>query len=237
MCGRFTLHSNPHDVARQFQLTQLPLFSARYNIAPTQMVPAVRLNERDERQLSFLRWGLVPSWADDLSIGNRMINARAESVAEKPSFRKAFKARRCLIVADGFYEWQAQGKTKQPYYITVDGGGPFAMAGLWEANKKCAVASTTAADNRGDSATTAVLETCTIITTHANSLMSPLHQRMPVIVPPESYDLWLDPGVGDTQRLLPLLVPYPAEFMHAVPVSPHVNNPRHEDAACVVPAG
>jgi len=231
MCGRFTLHSNPHDVARQFQLTQLPLFTARYNIAPTQLVPAVRLNARDERQLSFLRWGLVPSWADDLSIGNRMINARAESVAEKPSFRKAFAASRCLIVADGFYEWQAQGKAKQPYYITVDGGGPFAMAGLWETNKKCAA---NTADAQPDAPP---LETCTIITTHANALMAPLHQRMPVIVPPESYDLWLDPGVGDTERLLPLLVPYPAESMQAVPVSQHVNNPRHEDAACVVPAG
>jgi putative SOS response-associated peptidase YedK len=229
MCGRFTLHSNPHDVARQFQLTQLQLFGPRYNIAPTQMVPAVRLNARDERELSFLRWGLVPSWAEDLSIGNRMINARAESVAEKPSFRKAFASRRCLIVADGFYEWQAQGKTKQPYYITVDGGGPFAMAGLWESNKKIAVINDTPNE-------AGVLETCTIITTHANSLMAPLHQRMPVIVPSDAYDLWLDPGVGDTERLLPLLVPYPAESMHAVPVSQHVNNPRHEDAACIVPA-
>jgi putative SOS response-associated peptidase YedK len=234
MCGRFTLHSQPHEVAKQFQLAQLPLFEPRYNIAPTQQVPVVRLDAQERRSFDLLRWGLVPSWAEDVSIGSRMINARAETVAEKPSFRKAFAARRCLIVADGFYEWHGQGKSKHPYYITLQNGGPFAFAGLWEMNKKCA-AKVAGDETAMATAPSAALETCTIITTTANELMAKLHHRMPVILPVEHYDLWLDPAAQEPERLLPLLAPFPSKEMRAVPVSTHVNNPRNEDAGCLVP--
>ncbi|MFO0898004.1 MAG: SOS response-associated peptidase [Pirellulales bacterium] len=162
MCGRFTLRQVPHEWVKQLAL---PIFSPRYNIAPTQQVLAIRQRE-GIREAVELRWGLIPSWADDPKIGNRLINARAETVATKPAFRQAYKRRRCLILADGFYEWQKQGKTKQPYFIHRPDDQPFAFAGLWEWWK-------------GN-----VLEiaSCTIITTEANELMRPLHDRMPVIL-------------------------------------------------------
>jgi putative SOS response-associated peptidase YedK len=219
MCGRFTLRTSAAEVAKTFQL-QSTLFdlAPRYNIAPTQQIAAVRANaETEARELVFLRWGLVPSWADDLAIGNRMINARAETLAEKPSFRKAFSARRCLIVADGFYEWQKQGAKKQPYYIGMKDQRPFAFAGIWERNNR----------------TGSEIETCTIITTTANDLMAPLHDRMPVILPASSYDLWLDVAVQEVERLTPLLQSYPSNEMQAVPVSTLVNNPRNESPECL----
>jgi putative SOS response-associated peptidase YedK len=204
MCGRFTLRTPAHEVADAFRvpatLFELP---PRHNIAPTQQIAAVRANQKTEsRELVMFRWGLVPSWANDLAIGNRMINARGETLDEKPSFRKAFAARRCLIVADGFYEWQKQGKSKQPYHITLSDGRPFAMAGLWEHNQRC-----------GEP-----FESCTIVTTSANALLESLHDRMPVIIPPEHYNLWLDPAVQETERLKPLLTPYDASAMKFVPV-------------------
>lgn len=224
MCGRFTLRTSAQEVARVFRLTgTVGELALRYNIAPSQMVAAVRTDAADQRQLVFLRWGLVPSWADDPTIGNRMINARAETVAEKPSFRKAFAARRCLILADGFYEWQKTGTTakapKQPYYITMRDDRPFAFAGLWECNTRC-----------GEP-----LETTTIITTVANELMQPIHDRMPVIVPAEQQDLWLDPAVQELECLLPLLTPFESSAMQAIPVSQRVNNPRNESPECIVP--
>ncbi len=236
MCGRFTLRTPAHEVAKAFRLPATLLeLAPRYNISPTQQVAAVRLDTMTEaRQLTYFRWGLVPAWADDLSIGNRMINARGETVAEKPSFRKAFAARRCLILADGFYEWRKPVATlpaagprrghsgkktfKQPYYITMKDEQPFAFAGLWERNDRC-----------GEP-----IESCTIITTAANALMAPLHDRMPVIVPHDHYDLWLDVAVHEIERLTPLLAPYDAAAMSAVPVSTLVNNPRNDSADCIV---
>lgn len=225
MCGRFTLRTPIKDVAAVFDASAdgvadtLPLF-AHFNIAPTQRIVAVRADSSGKgRQLVPLRWGLVPSWADDPSIGNRMINARADTVASKPSFRAAFKSRRCLVVADGFYEWQKRGATKQPYLIGMRDGGPFAFAGLWE-------------HWRRDDQT---IESCTIITTDANELMQPLHDRMPVILPPAEYASWLDPRPDRGEVLQRLLRPYPSEEMRAYPVSTVVNNPRNDVPQCVEP--
>jgi len=218
MCGRFTLRTSPRSVADAFGLNDVPLFEPRYNIAPTQPVAAIQLQD-GHRQLSFLRWGLIPSWADDPSIGNRMINARAEGVADKPSFRSAFKKSRCLIVADGFYEWKKLDKSKQPYYIKLQDECPFAFAGLAEHW------------HRGDQ----TIDSCTIITTDPNELMVGIHDRMPVILPPDAYDLWLDPEFQDKEKLLSMLRPYPAEGMVAYPVSTIVNSPRNENPACVEP--
>lgn len=217
MCGRFTLRTPARDVARAFGLDLLDDWPPRYNVAPTQSVAAVRQPAGEQRQLVFLHWGLVPSWADDPTIGNRMINARAETLATKPAFRKAFRQRRCLIPSDGFYEWQQQGRQKQPYYFTLADGGLFALAGLWERWEKNAL----------------VIESCTIITTAANSLVAPLHDRMPVILPPDDYGLWLDANVEDVERLQSLLRPLSAEAMRARPVSTLVNSPRNDSPACL----
>ena len=193
----------------------------RFNIAPSQPVAAVRVTaEQPERRLAMFRWGLIPSWAKDPAIGNRLINARGESVAEKPSFRNAFRRRRCLVLADGYYEWEKRGTKgkKQPYYFTVQDGEPFALAGLWE---------------RWHDADDHLLETCTIITTAANETARAIHDRMPVILNAADYDLWLDHDVSDAERLKPLLRPFPAELMAAYPVDTTVNNPRNETPECV----
>ncbi|HEV3007271.1 MAG TPA: SOS response-associated peptidase [Pirellulales bacterium] len=211
MCGRFTLRTPASDVAKEFGLIDVPELFPRYNIAPTQDVAAVRLDEAGGRELAMLRWGLVPSWADDSSIGNRMINARAETVAAKPAFRRAFAKRRCLIVADGFYEWAKEDGGKQPYLFTVD-RGPFALAGLWELW-------------RG-------VDSCAIITTTANGLMARFHERMPVILPRDGYAVWLDPEFADLDHLQSLLRPSPAEGMSAQPVSRVVNNPKNDVPEC-----
>jgi putative SOS response-associated peptidase YedK len=173
MCGRFVLKSPAPKLAQVFAFKQLD-FTAHYNIAPTQGVAALRA-AGEERELAFLRWGLIPSWSKDPGVGNRLINARVETVAEKPSFRAAFKHRRCLILADGFFEWVQRDGKKQPYYITLRDGNPFAMAGLWEEWH----------NEDGE-----VIESCTIITTEANDFMRPLHSRMPVILDPENYAAW-----------------------------------------------
>ena len=216
MCGRFTLRTSPRAVAKAFGLIGVPLFEPRFNIAPTQPVAAIQLRH-GKRQLSFPHWGLIPSWADDPSIGNRMINARAEGVADKPSFRAAFKKSRCLIVADGFYEWKKAGKAKQPYYVKLKHDHPFAFAGLAEHW------------HRGDR----TIDSCTIITTEPNELMAGIHDRMPVILPPDDYDLWLDPEFQGREKLLSMLRPYPAAELMAFPVSTIVNSPRNENPACV----
>ena len=210
--------ARPQDVAEAFELLELPDLSPRYNIAPTQQVASVRYDaERGGRILSWQRWGLVPSWADDLAIGNRMINARAETVATKPAFRKAFATRRALIVADGFYEWQKTAEGKQPYFIHRPDDTPFAFAGLWE--------------RWGPEK----LETCTIITTTANATMQSLHERMPVVVSPQDYQKWLDPELRDPAVLERILRPAAEDFFALVPVRPLVNNPRNDVAECVVP--
>ena len=213
MCGRYTLRSNLKQLAGLFHVgdVHLPLFGPRYNIAPSQDVLAVR--QPDGREFVELKWGLVPSWAKDSKIGYRMINARCESIAEKPSFRSALKKRRCPIPADGFYEWKKIGaKTKQPYYVHLKEDQPFAFAGLWEHWKR-----------DGE-----IIESCTIITTEANELMKPLHDRMPVILPAESYDEWLDPDNQEMEDLPKLLKPYPPEEMDAYPISTYVNSPKNQ---------
>lgn len=221
MCGRFTLVTPAKELAEQFRLIEVPSLSPRYNIAPTQPVAAVRqLPGNGARKLSLLHWGLVPFWAKEPGIGSRMINARSETAAEKPAFRAAFRRRRCLVLADGFYEWQRLERGKQPFYIRLRDGKPFAFAGLWEHWK-------------GPDETT--IDSCTLLTTEPNDLIRPVHNRMPVILAPEDYDLWLDPGVQEPELLRPLLRAYPSENMHAYPISTWVNNPRNDDPRCIEP--
>jgi putative SOS response-associated peptidase YedK len=171
-----------------------------------------------QRELAWLRWGLVPSWAKDPSIGNRLINARAETVAEKPAFRTALRRRRCLVVADGFYEWQRSGRAKDPYFIRMRDDRPFAFAGLWES---------------WEGPDHSVLETCTILTTEPNELVRPIHDRMPVILPPEVYACWLDTSIQDPGRLSQLLVAYASEPMEAYCVGSLVNSPAHDVPLCI----
>jgi|CXWL01.1.fsa_nt_gi putative SOS response-associated peptidase YedK len=221
MCGRFTQTASPEVIAQQFELTDPPLFTPRYNIAPSQPIAAIRIDpDTTTRTLVMLRWGLIPSWAKDPKIGNHCINAKAETVAEKPSFRSAFKKRRCLIVATGFYEWHVQGRAKQPMWIGLRNQQPFAFAGLWE--------HWTSSDGQP-------LETCTIITTEPNDLMAPIHNRMPVILASTAYDQWLDPTFQHTELLKALLRPYPSEELMAYAVSTLVNNPRHDAPQCLEP--
>jgi putative SOS response-associated peptidase YedK len=192
----------------------------RYNIAPTQPVSAILAEANTgERFLDLLRWGLVPFWAKDIAIGSKMINARAETVAEKPSFRTPFKRRRCLIPSDGFYEWDKEGGTRQPYHFRRKDGELFGFAGLWD--------EWTAPDG-------SPLRTCTILTTTANPVVAPYHDRMPVILTsPDIESLWLDPSITEPDALESLLVPYPPEWMEAIPVSKRVNSPVNEDSDLV----
>jgi len=223
MCGRFTLRTPMKAVADVFDLAPVSsdwakLTQLRFNIAPSQEVAAVRWDgDRNCRDLAWLFWGLIPHWADDPAIGNRMINARAETVATKPAFRDAFRHRRCLVLADGFFEWQRRHGAKQPHYIRLKDNQPFAFAGLWERWQKADVA----------------IESCTIITIEANALLRPLHDRMPAIVDPQQFDLWLDPAVQEPKILTGLLGPWPAEKMVAYPVSTVVNSPRHDSPECI----
>ncbi len=221
MCGRFTLTSPADVVAELFELIDQPAITPRYNIAPTQPIAVVVAGLGDRpRRCELMHWGLIPSWAKDPGIGSRMINARAETVAQKPSFRSAFRKRRCLVVADGFYEWQKLPGGKQPHYIQLTEAKPFAFAGLWERWP-----------GKGGDA----IDSCTIITTEPNELMATLHNRMPVILSADDYAQWLDPTCDDRDSIQSLLRPYAANQMTAHPVSTHVNSPRHEDAACVEP--
>ncbi len=221
MCGRFSQTATPEIIAEHFQGQVPPLFQPRYNIAPSQSIAAIRIEpDTTTRKLVMLRWGLIPSWAKDAKIGNRCINAKDETVAEKPSFRSAFKKRRCLVIADGFYEWQRQGAHKQPMWIGMRSKRPFAFAGLWEHWKPA----------EGEP-----VETCTIITTEPNDLMVPIHNRMPVILAPASFDQWLDPSFQQPAALKALLRPYPSEELMTYPVSTLVNNPRHDAPQCLEP--
>jgi len=223
MCGRYTLTSSGEDLALAFDLSELPLVVPRYNMAPTQEAAVVRVMEPDgPRRLDPLKWGLIPYWAKEASIGNRMINARAESVAEKPAYRWSFKKKRCLVAADGFYEWKKEGKAKQPYLIRRQDRKPFAFAGLWS----------TWRNPEQDGRT---VETFTILTTGANDLLRPLHDRMPVILGPENFGLWLDPKMEDAGKLQPLLVPHAVEGFEAFPVSRAVNSPANDIAGCIEP--
>jgi len=223
MCGRFTLRTPAAELVEFLRLSDMPDWQPRYNIAPTQPIPVVRRSEPGANVLSLMQWGLIPSWSKDARIGSRMINARAETVSIKPSFRSAFKRRRCLIPADGFYEWQKTGaKTKQPFFMARKDGEPFAFAGLWE---------------RWDGGGESAIESCTIITTEANQLLKEIHHRMPVILAEEAYDVWLDPRHSTVEELGPLLAPSPAEDLCCVPIATTVNNPRNEGPKCLEPAG
>jgi putative SOS response-associated peptidase YedK len=220
MCGRYTVRSI-QPVAELFGISLPPEFQPRYNVAPTQDVLVVRSASKEQttaaRRGDLLRWGLVPSWADDPSVGNRMINARAETAATRPAFRDAMKRRRCLVPADGFYEWQVRedSKRKQPHLIRMKDDRPFGFAGLWDTWR------------RGDEP----LETFTILTTSPNELVANIHNRMPVIVAPEEFERWLDPNV-DATGVADLLKPYPADQMRAGPVGLGVNNPKNDDPSC-----
>jgi len=219
LCGRFTLTTNLGAIAARFGVSRfLEEVGPRYNIAPTQTVIVV--NDDGNRHLTQMRWGLIPSWAKDQAIGNRMINARAETVATKPAFRVALRKRRCLIPADGFYEWTPAGRRKQPVYIALKTREPFAFAGLWEI---------------WISPDGEEVQSCTIITTEANELLKPIHDRMPVILPKDAEAVWLDPTVQEPAQLLPLLVPYPSEDMEVYPVSAKVNSPANDGPECIEP--
>jgi putative SOS response-associated peptidase YedK len=223
MCGRFTLTATPEQLQQAIPgLNLAPAgMSPRYNIAPSQPV-AVVPND-GQMKLDYYVWGLIPSWAKDPTIGNRMINARGETLVEKPSFRTAFRRRRCLILADGFFEWrQVPGsKTKTPMYIRLKSGEPFAFAGLWE---------------NWNSPDGSNILSCTIITTTPNELLESIHNRMPVILPVSAYARWLEPGEQDPTLLQPLIQPYPADAMSAYPVSTLVNRPENDVAAVIQPA-
>jgi putative SOS response-associated peptidase YedK len=220
MCGRFTLTASAQSVKSLFPLLDLAEeLEPRYNVAPTQTVLAVRAGASGKPEGVPLRWGLVPAWAEDPGIGNRLINARSETAAEKPAFRSAFRQRRCLILADGFYEWQKLPGGKQPFYFRLREGGPFAFAGLWEHWA------------RGGRP----IESCTLLTTDANDLVRPLHDRMPVILPRERFARWLDPEFKAVPELEALLRPYPAAAMTGYPVATRVNNPRNEGPLCIEP--
>jgi putative SOS response-associated peptidase YedK len=220
MCGRFTLTADIALLAERFGFDAAELsYTPSYNIAPGQQVLTV-VNDGTPRA-GYLRWGLVPSWAKDPGTGHRLINARAETVAEKPSFRQALRQRRCLVLADGFFEWQHTGTTKRPMYIRLRDHRPFAFAGLW--------------DTWRDPAGTP-LTTCTILTTDANALLTPIHQRMPVILPPAAEAVWLDRRRTAPEELLSWLEPYDSESMEAYAVSPAVNSPRHNAPECIAAA-
>jgi putative SOS response-associated peptidase YedK len=220
MCGRYRM-TRADKLAQQFEILEDELdveLAPRYNVAPGQMIAAVRQDrEKPVRHLSNFKWGLVPGWAKDPNIGYKMLNARSETIADKPAYREAFKSRRCLVPADGFYEWKTEGKAKQPFHFGMKDDGIFAFAGIWERWK----------DPKGS-----MLETCSILTTSPNALMEGIHDRMPVIVRPDDYDLWLDPGYKNTEGLAELLKPYDASLMKRYPVSTRVNSVKFDDPEC-----
>ena len=221
MCGRFTLTASPEVVERAFGLDETPQLRPRFNIAPGQDVATIQQGEGGRSVLALRRWGLVPFWAKDAKIGARLINARAETLDAKPSYREAFRRRRCLVPADGFYEWAAAGRgPRQPHWVARTDGACFAIAGLYE---------------RWKSPQGEWLETCTLITTDANERLRTIHDRMPVILEPADYALWLDSRLREPERLRALLRPQPGEDFELRAVSRRVNHPDHDDPACIAP--
>jgi putative SOS response-associated peptidase YedK len=221
MCGRFSLTAPGQLWLGIFGLSDPPVWAPRYNIAPTQPVAAVLAPpDQPHRQFRLLQWGLIPSWAKAPGMGADLINARAETAAAKPAFRRAFRRRRCLVIADGFYEWGRQGRTKQPFYIRLRDGRPLAFAGLWE---------------HWEGPEGQAIDSCTLLTTLPNDMIRTFHHRMPVILGPEVYPVWLDPAIQEPDRVQPLLRPYPPEAMTAYPVSPRVNNPANDNPECTEP--
>ena len=216
MCGRFVINIPLDTFLKHFGLKAAPDWPARYNVAPTQLVPVVREVSDGSRHLTLMRWGLVPAWAKEADDG--LINARCETVNEKPSFRQAFRQRRCIIPASGFYEWVRQDGKKLPYYVRMTDGSPMPFAGIWETWR---------------SAEGQVLESCAILTTAANATVAPIHDRMPVILHPDEFSLWLDRQVHDIEKLSPLFSPYPADRLISYPVSTRVNSPATDGPECV----
>jgi putative SOS response-associated peptidase YedK len=219
MCGRYAVTSSPEAIRALFRYAEQPDFPPRYNIAPTQPIAIVRLHN-GQRQFALVRWGLIPSWVKDPRTVSLMFNARGETVRDKPAFSAAMKRRRCLVPADGFYEWQKQGGRKQPFYIRARSGEPLAFAGLWE----------TWVGPNGEE-----IDTAAIVTTAANSTLKPLHDRMPVIVPPEAFDLWLS-GEADVETAASLIAPAPDDLLEAYPVSLAVNTAANDNPALIEPA-
>jgi putative SOS response-associated peptidase YedK len=223
MCGRYRLSRRKQLVEEYFGTDESQHeWSPRYNIAPTQPVPVIRQNPKEPvREVSLVRWGLIPAWAKDSSTAARMINARSETAASKPAFRDALKSRRCLIPADGFYEWKRTGKAKQPYCFEVNEGELFAFAGIWD---------------RWRDASGKTIETCSILTTTPNAVTSTVHDRMPVILDPDCYDLWLDPGMREVAVASEMLKPFDARLMRSYPVSSRINSVANDDEECSAPA-
>ena len=221
MCGRFTRKEELKHLAEQLRVILLSDLQASYNITPSQQVACVRVAPNNQhRECVLLRWGLIPSWSKDPNVGNKLGLARGETVAEKPAFRKAYRSRRCLVLADGYYEWKREGNVKVPYYIHLKGNQPFAFAGLWE---------------HWEISPNNLIKSCAIITTTSNTLMEPIHPRMPVILERKYYDMWLDPNIQEVDTLNSLLRPYPESEMIGYPVSSVVNNPSNDSERCVVP--
>jgi putative SOS response-associated peptidase YedK len=218
MCGRYRLSRRKQIIEEYFDSPGEEDWSPRYNIAPTQPIPVIRQNPKEPvREFSLVRWGLIPSWVKDSSVAAKMINARSETAGTNPVFRDAMKFRRCLIPADGFYEWQKRGRAKQPYCFEVNEGKLFALAGIWD---------------RWNDASGKTVETCSILTTTPNAVTSAVHDRMPVILDPDSYDLWLDPGMGDVAVASELLKPYDARQMRCYRVSTRINYVANDDEEC-----
>jgi len=220
MCGRFSqaqIAELDREIAR---LLEAPPLEPRYNVAPTQDAAVVRERPDGDRVVQLLRWGLIPRWAKDPAIGNRLINARAETAAEKPAFKTPFQRHRCLVPVGGFYEWQKTGKAKQPYFIRRSDGRPLLLAGLWD---------------RWEGEADGPVDSFTILTTEPNELVAPIHNRMPVILGRGDFDAWLDPANRDVAALRAMLRPFAAGEMTAYPVSRYVNSPQHEGPECVSP--
>jgi len=219
MCGRYVITSPPEAIRALFGYAEQPNFPSRYNVAPTQPIPIVRVAD-GKRQFALLRWGLIPSWVKDPKTFSLLINARGESVIDKPAFRAAMRRRRCLIPADGFYEWKEVGERKRPYFVRLKSGGPFAFAGLWE----------TWSGPNGEE-----MDSAAIVTTNANRTLSAIHARMPVIVPPQAFDLWLDCANVEATTAAALLAPARDDLLEVYEVSPAVNRVANDSAALIAP--
>ena len=220
MCGRYALKTSVPEIARILGATPMAGFAPSYNVAPSRHVPVCRDPAGGGREIALLRWGLVPHWAKTADDRYRMINARAETVASKPAFRTPFRKRRCLVPADGYYEWKAAGRRKQPYFIHRHDRAPVFFAGLWD---------------RWDGGRDDPLDSFAIVTTSASEHVARVHDRMPVLIEPRDHDTWLDPDIDDPERLLALLEPHPGKDLLLTPVSPYVNNPRNDDPRCIEP--
>ncbi|MGA8863414.1 MAG: SOS response-associated peptidase [Gallionella sp.] len=231
MCGRFVLSGTYRELAEYFDLSGDIDFSPSWNIAPSSRICSITADKVGNRHLGRMQWGLIPSWAKEASIGHKLANARGETVAEKPSFRSAFRQRRCIIPATGFYEWKTERGVKQPWYVSLKSGEPMAFAGLWESwHPKEQPLPASPAQGRGEE----IITSCCIITTSANALMEPIHDRMPVILDRSQWATWLSPQVHEADKLLPLIRPHDAASMQAWPVTREVNRVGLRDDAGLV---